>query len=130
VIAMHAMHIVRAFTVLTLASGLGGCWAGIYESPAAQYISRSDTITLSAGNAKDVNAATHVIDPWPRYVNDRRIRANGERMVGAVQRYQRPPAPRAQGGPVGSGANASGPSSGAQNSGSPGAAVSSSTMPF
>jgi hypothetical protein len=131
VIAMHAMHIVRAVTVFTLASGLGGCWGGIYESPAAQYVNRSDTITLSAGNAKDVNAATHVIDPWPRYVNDRRIRANGERMVGAVQRYQRPPAPRAQGqGPVGAGANASGPSSGTPNSGSPGAAVSSSTLPF
>lgn len=52
-----------------------------------QYIERSDTITLGAGNAKDVNAATHIIDPWPRGVGQRRIRFNGERMVGAMQRY-------------------------------------------
>jgi hypothetical protein len=80
-----------------LAATLGGCWSGIYENPAAQYVARTDTVTLSAGNAKDVNAATHVIDPWPRYVKNRRIGGNGERMVGAVQRYQRPQAGRAPG---------------------------------
>jgi len=69
---------------------LGGCWSGIYENPAAQYVNRSDTITLSAGNAKDVNAATHVIDPWPPGVGNRRIPASGGRMVGAVERYQHP----------------------------------------
>jgi len=80
-----------------LAVALGGCWSGIYENPAAQYVARSDTVTLSAGNAKDVNAAAHVIDPWPRNVKDRRINGNGERMVGAVQRYQRPQAGRTPG---------------------------------
>ena len=39
-------------------------------------------------NAKNVNAATHVIDPWPRYVGNRRIPGNGERMSGAVERYR------------------------------------------
>jgi hypothetical protein len=84
------MHIARSLGSLILAAALGGCSSGIYENPAAQYVARSDTVTLSAGNAKDVNAATHVIDPWPRNVKDRRIGTNGERMVGAVQRYQRP----------------------------------------
>ena len=84
------MHIARSLGSLILAATLGGCSSGIYENPAAQYVARSDTVTLSAGNAKDVNAATHVIDPWPRNVKDRRISGNGERMVGAVQRYQRP----------------------------------------
>jgi len=88
------MHIVRTIGSLTLAMALGGCWTGIYENPAAQYVNRSDTVTLSAGNAKNVNAVTHVIDPWPRNVNNHRIRGNGERMVGAVQRYQRPQAAR------------------------------------
>src|SRR6059036_2327728 len=92
------MRIVRPLGSLTLAAALaaalGGCWSGIYENPAAQYVARSDTVTLSAGNAKDVNAAAHVIDPWPRNVKDRRISGNGERMVGAVQRYQRPQAGR------------------------------------
>jgi hypothetical protein len=84
--------IIRALSCLAVASVAGGCWPGLYGNNAAQYLQRSDTITLSAGNAKDINAATHVIDPWPRYVRNRRIPANGERMVGAVQRYQRPAA--------------------------------------
>jgi len=88
------MSIARSLGSLILAAALsaalGGCWSGLYENPGAQYVNRSDTITLSAGNAKDVNAATHVIDPWPRNVKDRRIPGNGQRMVGAVQRYQRP----------------------------------------
>jgi hypothetical protein len=83
--------------VAALSASLGGCWSGLYENPAAQYVNRSDTITLSAGDAKNVNAATHVIDPWPRHVRDRRIPGNGERMAGAVQRYQRPQAGRAAG---------------------------------
>ena len=91
------MHIARLLGSLLLAAALGGCWSGIYENPAAQYVARSDTVTLSAGNAKDVNAAAHVIDPWPRNVKDRRISGNGERMVGAVQRYQRPQAGRTPG---------------------------------
>ena len=92
----------------------------LMETNGAQYIHRSDTITLSAGNAKDVNAATQVIDPWPRNVGNRRIPANGERMVGAVQRYQRSGAARSQGqigqptGPGGSGAPPPGPPSGAR----------------
>jgi hypothetical protein len=70
-------------------------WDWTQEWEGSQYIQRSDTITLGAGNAKDVNAATHVIDPWPRHAGRRRIPANGERMVGAMQRYlgrQRGPA--------------------------------------
>jgi hypothetical protein len=93
------MDVIRSLAALMLASGLGGCWGSgvVYESPAAQYLHRSDAITLSAGNAKDVNAAIHVIDPWPRDVGNRRIRSNGERMVGAIQRYHRPAANRGQG---------------------------------
>ena len=61
------------------------------------YFQRSDKITLGAGDAKDVNAATHVIDPWPRYVGNRRIPVNGDRLSRAVERYSqgsyRQPAP-------------------------------------
>lgn len=56
----------------------------------ARYFQRLDTISISAGDARDVNAVTHIIDPWPRYVGNRRIPANGERMVGAIQRYRNP----------------------------------------
>jgi hypothetical protein len=78
--------IARTIAGLALAGAAAGCWP--YGNEGAQYFHRSDTITLSAGNAKDVNAAIHVIDPWPRNVHNRRIPANGDRMVGAVQRYQ------------------------------------------
>jgi len=58
------------------------------QDPFAQYIERSDTITLGAGNAKDVNAATHVIDPWPPYVGNRYFPTDGQRMSDAVERYR------------------------------------------
>lgn len=69
----------------SLAASSASAWD---QDPFAMYIQRSDTITLGAGDAKNVNAATHVIDPWPRYVGNRHIPANGERMVGAVERYR------------------------------------------
>lgn len=53
------------------------------------YLQRIESVTAGAGNAKDVNAVTHIVDPWPRYVANRRIPANGERMTGAVDRYRR-----------------------------------------
>jgi hypothetical protein len=52
------------------------------------YLRRQDGITRGPGNAKAVNTVTHMIDPWPRYVGNRRIPADGDRMVGAVQRYR------------------------------------------
>ena len=53
------------------------------------YLQRIEGVTAGAGNAKDVNAVTHIVDPWPRYVANRRVPANGERMTGAVDRYRR-----------------------------------------
>lgn len=52
------------------------------------YLQRFDGIQPGAGDARDVNAATHVIDPWPPYVANRHIPANGERMANAVRRYR------------------------------------------
>jgi hypothetical protein len=58
------------------------------QDPFAQYIQRSDTIVFGAGNAKEVNSATHVIDPWPPYVGSRYFPSNGQRMSDAVERYR------------------------------------------
>ena len=71
---------------------VGAC-SGLYgDDELARYVQRSDKVTLSAGDAKSVNAMTHVLDPWPPGVNDRRIPANGDRMVRAIERYRRGPA--------------------------------------
>lgn len=56
---------------------------------AEPYLERLEGVTASAGNARDINAVTHMIDPWPRHVRNRRIPANGERMAGAIDRYRR-----------------------------------------
>ena len=53
------------------------------------YTQRADKVTLSAGNAKEVNTRIHEVDPWPRYVANTRIPANGERMARAVERYRK-----------------------------------------
>ena len=86
------MRIARLLACLPLAGALGGCWGTVTENPAAEYVRRTDTIVPDAGEAMKVNAATHVVDPWPPYVGDRRIPADGERMVTAVQRTHRPSA--------------------------------------
>lgn len=59
-----------------------------WDEPFEQYFARKNGVTLGAGNAKSVNSATHIIDPWPRYVGNARIPANGQRMSGAVERYR------------------------------------------
>jgi hypothetical protein len=66
---------------------LGGC-GGLYgDDEMDRYFQRSDTITMSAGDAKQVNAVTHTINPWPRNVGDRRIVYDARRVGKAVTRY-------------------------------------------
>jgi len=80
----------------------GGCWwwwscSGLWGDDEFQhYIQRSDRMTTTSGDAKEVNAVTHIITPWPRGVSDRRIVADGPRMQRALERYRRgapPPDP-------------------------------------
>ncbi|MBP0115832.1 MULTISPECIES: hypothetical protein [Bradyrhizobium] len=66
---------------------LGGCYGVAGHDEVDRYFQRSDTITMSAGNAKEVNAVTHTIHPWPRYVGDRRIAYDARRVGAAVTRY-------------------------------------------
>jgi hypothetical protein len=83
---MRTKHIIGLFALASLLS----CQAAVAwdQDPFNQYIQRSDTITFGAGDAKEVNSGTHVIDPWPPYVGNRQIPGNGERMSDAVQRYR------------------------------------------
>lgn len=53
------------------------------------YRARRDSITMGAGNAVATNRAIHTIDPWPWYVQDKKINTNGERMYKAVDCYEK-----------------------------------------
>ena len=61
----------------------------LFEDLFGPYCDRRDTVTPGAGDAKDTNAAVHVIDPWPPRVWSRHIPANGTRSVEAIRRYHR-----------------------------------------
>src|SRR5262245_65670608 len=92
---MKTTHIIAAAVLLSgLASSAASAWD---QDPFAMYLQRSYSVTLGAGDAKAVNAATHVIDPWPRYVGNRNIPVSGDRLSRAVTRYNqgsyRQPAP-------------------------------------
>jgi hypothetical protein len=86
-------RILRLLCCLPLLTAAGGCIQTISPyDPGVDYIQgyaqRSQKITLSAGNAAETNLLIHAIDPWPRYVGNKRIPANGQRMAGAVERYR------------------------------------------
>jgi hypothetical protein len=89
-----------ALALAASALSLGACNGLDGDDELARYVQRSDKVTLSAGEAKDVNATTHTLDPWPPGVTNRRIPANGERMVHAIERYRRGPAQAAPANPV------------------------------
>ena len=70
---------------------LSGCYGLYGHDEMDRYAQRADVVTLSAGDAKEVNARTHMNDAWPRGVGDRRIPGEGSRMVRAIEQYRNPP---------------------------------------
>lgn len=54
-----------------------------------RYVQRSDRMTMSSGDSKEVNAMAHIPTPWPRGVNDRRIISDSAHMQRALDRYRR-----------------------------------------
>src|SRR5262245_52644392 len=91
---MKTAYVAFAVVLGSLASSPAWAWD---QDPFAMYFQRKDTVTMGAGDAKSVNAATHIIDPWPRYVGNRNIPVSGDRLSRAVTRYNqgsyRQPAP-------------------------------------
>src|SRR3954452_13425785 len=95
---------VRFLAILAAALSLGGCYGLYGHDEVDRYFQRSDTITLSAGDAKQTNAVTHTIHPWPKDVGDRRIVADADKTRGAIVLLLRGTHPRdplrALGGPA------------------------------
>jgi len=91
---MKPLSIAVGLTSIFISSG--SCNAQVPDDPFSDYLQRSVTITLGAGNAKDTNAAIHTIDPWPPYVGYTRIPGDGRRATAAIQRMYRVPSPFAR----------------------------------
>lgn len=67
--------------VVTLGAIVGGCSDIYYD--------RRETVALGADDHIAVNRVAQMVDPWPRYVGDKNIAFNGERMQAAAERYRR-----------------------------------------
>jgi hypothetical protein len=87
-----AMKTLTGLAALIIMLAGGTARAGDYPflDGLTRYVERIDTLSVTSGDARDVNAAIQIIDPWPPNARDRRIPANGQRMVGAINRYQNP----------------------------------------
>ncbi len=79
-----------AALVVLVASGSAQAGDYPFLDELTRYAERIDPVSVVSGDAQDVNAAIQIIDPWPSYARDRRIPVNGQRMVGAINRYQNP----------------------------------------
>ncbi len=87
--ALHMMKLV-GLGALAFAAAASNALAGdqSFEDFFGSYFHRTDSITVSAGDAKNVNAMSEMMDPWPPSVRNRRLPANGARMTGTIQRYE------------------------------------------
>jgi hypothetical protein len=78
-----------AIVVVMLGAAAAPAMAQNYDD-----LSRSDFISLSAGNAKRSNTAIQTPTPWPPYVNNVRIPGYGERGVLAIEQLNSRYAPQ------------------------------------
>jgi hypothetical protein len=67
---------------------LAGCYGLYGHDEGERYSQRMDTITSSAGDAKEVNARTHMNQAWPQGVSNRKIPMEGTRAVRAMDCYR------------------------------------------
>ncbi len=66
--------------LVALGAALGGCSDIYYD--------RRETIALGADDHLAANEVLQMVDPWPRYVGNKNIAFNGQRMQTAVECYR------------------------------------------
>lgn len=88
----HRMALTGGVIALTIIFTSGAVSAGDvqqdFEDFFGHYRHRIEGVTVGAGDAAASNTASQIIDPWPPYARDRRIRSESQRMIGAIRRYQ------------------------------------------
>lgn len=87
---------IKSCLVLLAALPLAGCYGLYGHDEVDRYFQRSESITMSAGDAKQANAVAQTIHPWPSYVSDRRLAYSAARVGRAVTRYDNSQRPRDQ----------------------------------
>lgn len=112
------MNIVRALACGLASLSLAGCYV-LGNDEGERYLQRKDTVTLNAGDAKEVNARTHMLAAWPPGVGNRRIPMEGSRGVRAAECY-RIAAKSLSTGSTGSGAGGGGIQVNVNNNNAPG----------
>jgi hypothetical protein len=65
---------IQALAAALLAAATAGC---------SGYLDHNDTISASAGDAMDANAAIQTIDPWPRSAEETEILSGGKNVSAA-----------------------------------------------
>lgn len=88
---MQTLWFTIALVAVTLVPNV--CNAQVGDDPFSDYLQRSDSIALWAGNAEETNSAIHTPYPWPRRSFDTRIPMDGRQGVGAIQRMYSVPSP-------------------------------------
>ena len=85
---MLSLKFSHRLALLMIAAGsVAGCASDQLYDPHG-YLDRRDSIELSAGDSNASNIAVQMVDPWPRYADNKNFAANGQRMQAAVERYR------------------------------------------
>jgi hypothetical protein len=85
-----------AIAMIGTVTAICPCPAQTIDDPFSDYLQRSDSIFVGAGNAKDVNAAIHTINPRPPYARNTHIHTTGRQAVDSVEQMYRVPDPFAR----------------------------------
>ena len=81
------MRLAAVMFFVAAAVALAGCTT-YGNDEGVRYLQRKDTVTLSAGDASQVNAVAQTINPWPPGVGNRKIPMEGSRAVRAIECYR------------------------------------------
>jgi len=68
-----------------------GTIASLLSACSDIYYDRRETVALGADDHIASNRVEQMIDPWPRYVGNKNLAFNGERMQAAVECYRHNP---------------------------------------